>query len=401
MANEARTRGTRTISSRLTCRRTASATKIGSIHKTAKTEPVTRCVPKNLSCRCSGQTYTPVNRHTATPRSPAPPIATVASSAAAGRDCPGEDTLMRNQRPHNGTHATATRRLLRMSANSVWTPRRSQASFGRFGRPIRPFGEGAVDGDRRHGKIRSLESPIPVHRRSRAIPRSDPHPILCAVRLRAVPRADGDGPKGSATRSIPIRFSGGRVDRGCHLESSWRAAPIPRSLARREDAQRARGRGRVRDRRRFGPRGVFGSNAAGVRYPDGHVDDALRGSVGRTDGSVVGARGRRAGAGDARGAARAGAGRADHDTEDSVLQYPAAAFQLGGGPVERRRRQLGPGLPAPRSHAAKQTDAKAVMSYSTRPDRRSCREVPEMVHGFLTAGPLLPARPYSVNFRAI
>src|SRR3989441_9695050 len=47
----------------------------------------------------------------------------------------------------------------------------------------------------------------------------------------------------------------------------------------------------------------------------------------------------------------------------------------------------------------KQGDARAVyrtvMSQSRGLDRRSGREGPEMVHGFLTAGGLLPARPYS------
>ena len=127
----------------------------------------------------------------------------------------------------------------------------------------------------------------------------------------------------------------------------------------------------------------------------------LRGPAGGKDWSMVGARGRQRGTRDPRGAAGAGPGRPDHHPEDSVLQHPAAPLQLGGGSVERRRRHVGTGLLAPRSHAPKQNGATAVMSQSRGLDRRSSGEVPEIVHGFLTAGGLLPARPYSVNFRAI
>src|SRR5438477_12988640 len=90
--------------------------------------------------------------------------------------------------------------------------------------------------------------------------------------------------------------------------------------------------------------------------------------------------------------------RADHEPQDPVLQYPAGPLQLGGGPFERRRHYVGPGLLADRSRPAgrhaleqvKQGDAKAVwragLSHLGGPVRRSSRAVPEIVHRFLTAG---------------
>src|SRR4029077_20492312 len=74
------------------------------------------------------------------PSNAAAPMATVESRAAASRDCPGAVMAMRNQRPHNGAHASTTRRLRSAaSSNQRLTGTNGASRYGRERPPITLF----------------------------------------------------------------------------------------------------------------------------------------------------------------------------------------------------------------------------------------------------------------------